>query len=189
MDRRDRPALPRNRAASALASRSAEDEAHRAAEGLLRPVSEALEGGAFIVMPTGPTAAPSFAMMQDPALWKSEAVRQQLLGLTAMAPILGCRKSTFPCPMKTASPRLSVMGPRGSDLALLGLARAGRQNCPRSARLDRQACPVMKLFSSEQAQIIACTISSASATRRMGTRLETLVKASSLGMPSAHHHP
>ncbi|MEC8155182.1 MAG: hypothetical protein VX077_09840, partial [Pseudomonadota bacterium] len=88
--------------------------------------------GAFIVMPTGPTAAPSFAMMQDAgALEEREAVRWQLLGLTAMAPILEVPQIHIPMPDEDGIPRgLSVMGPRGSDLALLGLARAWAAKLP-----------------------------------------------------------
>ena len=133
---RDRPRLaPEIEARFRLGgTRSAEDEAHhrQAAEGRLRPVSEALEGGAFIVMPTGPTAAPSFAMMQDAgALEEREAVRRQLLGLTAMAPILGVPQIHIPMPDEDGIPRgLSVMGRRGSDLALLGLARAWAAKLP-----------------------------------------------------------
>lgn len=109
-------------------TRSGEDERkHRAvAEASLRPLSTVLERGGFIVLPTGPTAAPSFAMMQDAgALQEREAVRRQLLGLTAMAPILGVPQIHVPMPNTDGIPRgLSVMGPRGSDLALLGLVRA-----------------------------------------------------------------
>jgi Asp-tRNA(Asn)/Glu-tRNA(Gln) amidotransferase A subunit family amidase len=48
-----------------------------------------------------------------------------------MAPILGVPQIHIPMPDEDGIPRgLSVMGPRGSDLALLGLARAWAAKLP-----------------------------------------------------------
>ena len=89
------------------------------------PITEVLSGGGFIVMPTAPGAAPKFSELNDPnALEAREVTRKQLLGLTAISPILGVPQIQIPMPNTDGVPRgLTVMGPKGSDGALLGLAR------------------------------------------------------------------
>ena len=48
-----------------------------------------------------------------------------LLGLTSISPLLGVPQIQIPLPNTDGVPRgLSVMGARGSDRALLGLAQA-----------------------------------------------------------------
>lgn len=112
-------------------TRTPEEEGHwrKASAEALKPISDGLEAGHFIVVPTGPMAAQKFSEMNDPtALSAREVVRKQLLGLTAMSPILGIPQIQIPLPNTDGVPRgLSVMGGKGRDTALLGLARAWSQ--------------------------------------------------------------
>ena len=84
-----------------------------------------LDRGGFIILPTGPAAAQKFSEISDPtALESREITRKMLLGLTSISPLLGVPQIQIPVPNTDGVPRgVSVMGPKGSDRALLGLAQ------------------------------------------------------------------
>ena len=77
-------------------------------------------------MPTAPAAAEKLSSLSDPtALEQRDITRKQLLGLTSIAPLLGTPQIQIPMPNTDGVPRgITVMGARGSDAALLGLAQA-----------------------------------------------------------------
>lgn len=110
------------------ATRKAEQEApaRAQAEAAYQPLTDVLNRGGFIIMPTAPAAAAKFSEMDDPAALESrEVTRRQLLGLTAISPLLGVPQIQIPMPNTDGVPRgITVMGARGSDAALLALAQA-----------------------------------------------------------------
>ena len=110
------------------ATRKAEQEApaRQRAEAAYRPLTNVLDRGGFVILPTAPAAAAKFSEMDDPAALDSrEVTRKQLLGLTAISPLLGVPQIQIPVPNTDGVPRgITVMGAKGSDAALLALAQA-----------------------------------------------------------------
>ena len=110
------------------ATRKVEQEApaRARAEAAYRPLTDVLAQGGFIIMPTAPAAAAKFSEMDDPAALETrEVTRKQLLGLTAISPLLGVPQIQIPMPNTDGVPRgITVMGAKGTDAALLSLAQA-----------------------------------------------------------------
>ena len=110
------------------ATRKPEQEApaRARAASAYQPLTEVLARGGFIIMPTAPAAAEKLSSLTDPtALEQRDITRKQLLGLTSIAPLLGTPQIQIPMPNTDGVPRgITVMGARGSDAALLGLAQA-----------------------------------------------------------------
>lgn len=111
---------------AATRKREQEAPARARANVAYKSLTDVLDRGGFIILPTGPAAAQKFSELSDPnALESREVTRKMLLGLTSISPLLGVPQIQIPLPNTDGVPRgLSVMGARGSDRALLGLAQA-----------------------------------------------------------------
>ena len=103
-----------------------EAPARERAAAVYRPLTDVLNRGGFIIMPTAPAAAQKFTELSDPvALETREITRKQLLGLTSISPLLGTPQIQIPMPNTDGVPRgITVMGAPGADSVLLGLAQA-----------------------------------------------------------------
>jgi amidase len=110
---------------AATRKREQEAPARARAQAAYKPLTAVLDRGGFIILPTGPAAAQKFSEISDPtALENREITRKMLLGLTSISPLLGVPQIQIPVPNTDGVPRgVSVMGPKGSDRALLGLAQ------------------------------------------------------------------
>ena len=85
------------------------------------PVQQVLEGGAVLCLPTGPFPAPPLG---EPMSRKSQELRPRIFALTCIAGLWGAPQITLPAGEVEGLPvGLSLLGPRGSDETLIGIAQ------------------------------------------------------------------